>query len=39
MGKSMIDYVIVSVTESSIMDVYEHNAPVKNVDDKPEFES
>ncbi|MDE5783693.1 MAG: DUF4494 domain-containing protein [Prevotella sp.] len=39
MGKTMIDYVIASVTESSIMDVYEHNAPAKNVDDKPEFES
>lgn len=39
MGKTMIDYVIASVAESSIMDVYEHNVPAKNVDDKPEFES
>ena len=38
MGTTMIDYVISSVTETAIMDVFEHNAK-KEADDKPEFEA
>lgn len=40
MGKTMIDYVIASVAETQIMDVYEHNASLTNKDaeDKPEYE-
>lgn len=37
MGTTMIDYVISSVTETAIMDVFEHNAK-KEADDKPEYE-
>jgi hypothetical protein len=37
MGITMIDYVISSVTETAIMDVFEHNAK-KEADDKPEYE-
>ena len=36
MGGTAIDYVIASVAETTIMDVYEHIAKVK--DEKPEFE-
>ena len=36
MGETMIDYVIASITETAIMDVFEANAPVK--DSKPEYE-
>lgn len=40
MGKTMIDYVISSVAETAIMDVYEHNASAKaQIDDKPEYEA
>ena len=40
MGGTMIDYVIVSVAETQIMDVFEHNKIVKKpeADDKPEYE-
>lgn len=40
MGKTMIDYVIASVVETQIMDVFEHHATLKkdSVDDKPEYE-
>ena len=37
MGTTMIDYVISSVAETAIMDVFEHNAK-KEADDKPEYE-
>ena len=37
MGTTMIDYVISSVAETAIMDVFEHNAK-KVADDKPEYE-
>ena len=37
MGTTMIDYVISSVTETAIMDVFEHNAK-KEADDKPEYQ-
>lgn len=37
MGTTMFDYVICSVTETAIMDVFEHNAK-KEADDKPEYE-
>ena len=37
MGTTMIDYVISSVTETAIMDVFEHNAK-KEADAKPEYE-
>ena len=36
MGTTMIDYVIASITETKIMDVFEHKAQTK--DDKPEME-
>lgn len=40
MGKTMIDYVIASVVETQIMDVFEHHSTLKkgSVDDKPEYE-
>lgn len=40
MGGTMIDYVIVSIAETQIMDVFEHNQMLKKpeVDDKPEYE-
>lgn len=41
MSKTMIDYVIASITETQIMDVFEHhaNAEIRNqADDKPEYE-
>jgi len=37
MGGTMIDYVISSVAETTLMDVFEHKKPEKK-DDKPEFE-
>lgn len=40
MGGTMIDYVISSISETTIMDVYEHNKALKKnePDDKPEYE-
>ena len=41
MGKSVIDYVIANISETKIMDVYEHHAQSKKEEeknDKPEFE-
>lgn len=39
MGGTMIDYVISTVSETSIMDVYEHQPKTKGqADDKPEYE-
>ena len=41
MGGTMIDYVIASVAETQIMDVFEHTrttAGKQDVDDKPEYE-
>lgn len=40
MGKTMIDYVIASIAETQIMDVFEHNKVLKKpeADDKPEYE-
>lgn len=40
MGGTMIDYVIASIAETHIMDVFEHNQMLKKpeVDDKPEYE-
>jgi len=40
MGGTMIDYVIASVAETQIMDVFEHNKPLGKTepDDKPEYE-
>lgn len=40
MGGTMIDYVIASIAETQIMDVFEHNQTLKKteVDDKPEYE-
>lgn len=40
MGGTMIDYVIASIAETLIMDVFEHNQMLKKpeVDDKPEYE-
>lgn len=37
MGGTMIDYVITSVTETTLMDVFEYSAK-KTPDDKPEYE-
>ena len=37
MGGTMIDYVISSVSETTVMDVYEHGKSAKT-DDKPEYE-
>lgn len=41
MGTTTIDYVIANISETKIMDVYEHNAPLKKdeADDKPEYET
>ncbi|MGM9704525.1 MAG: DUF4494 domain-containing protein [Prevotella sp.] len=41
MGSTAIDYVIANISETKIMDVYEHNAPLKKSepDDKPEYET
>lgn len=43
MGETMIDYVIVSVQETQIMDVFEHHAkkeaPKAEVNDVPEYEA
>ena len=36
MGGTMIDYVIASVAETTLMDVFEYNKT--KVDDKPEYE-
>ena len=36
MGSTMIDYEIAAITETKIMDVFEHHAGKKN--EKPEFE-
>lgn len=40
MGGTMIDYVIASIAETQIMDVYEHNKALKKLEpnDKPEYE-
>ena len=39
MGGTMIDYAIAAIQESSIMDVFEHNAAkTEERDDKPEYE-
>lgn len=40
MGGTMIDYVIASIAETQIMDVFEHNQMLKKpeVDGKPEYE-
>jgi len=38
MGGTMIDYSIVSVNETTLMDVFEHLAKANKQDDKPEFE-
>ena len=42
MGTTMVDYVIANVSETKIMDVYEHQAQSKKkeeADDKPEYEA
>lgn len=40
MGGTMVDYVIASVAETTLMDVFEHLAKkTKTPDDKPEFEA
>ena len=39
MGKTMIDYVIASIAETQIMDVYEHKVEGEKKDDKPEYEA
>ncbi len=40
MGKSMIDYTISSISETAIMDVFEHGVKAngEEVNDKPEYE-
>ena len=38
MGGTMIDYVIASVAETTLMDVFEYGKDSKPADDKPEFE-
>ena len=38
MGGTMIDYVIAAINETAILDVFEHKAKTKAVDDKPEYE-
>jgi len=38
MGGTMIDYSIVSVNETTLMDVFEHLAKANKQDDKPEYE-
>ena len=39
MGGTMIDYSIVSINETTLMDVFEHLAKANKQDDKPEFEA
>lgn len=41
MGTTMVDYVIANMSETKIMDVYEHHTKTKNeeVNDKPEYEA
>lgn len=41
MSSSAMDYMIANISETKIMDVYEHNAPLKKEepDDKPEYEA
>lgn len=42
MGGTLIDYVIVSIQETQIMDVFEHNGPKKSIgggNDVPEYEA
>lgn len=41
MSGSAIDYMIANISETKIMDVYEHNAPLKKeeCDDRPEYET
>ena len=36
MGKTMIDYEVKSLSETKIMDVFEHKAPVKKEDSDQE---
>ena len=38
MGGTMIDYVIASIAETQIMDVFEHILKKPEIDDKPEYE-
>ena len=38
MGKTMIDYDIVSIADTKIMDVFEHKSASKASDAKPEYE-
>ena len=40
MGTTMVDYVLASMAETQVMDVFEHNAPLKKseTNDKPEYE-
>ena len=38
MGKTMIDYDIVSIADTKIMDVFEHKAASQAADAKPEYE-
>ncbi len=38
MGGTMIDYVISSVNETTLMDVFEYKKPETKKDDKPEYE-
>lgn len=38
MGKTMIDYDIVSIADTKIMDVFEHKAASQTADAKPEYE-
>ena len=38
MGKTMIDYDIVSIADTKIMDVFEHKTASKTSDAKPEYE-
>ena len=39
MGSTMIDYAIAAIQESSVMDVFEHDATKKEErNDKPEYE-
>ena len=39
MGGTMIDYVIANISETRIMDVFEHHAATKpEPNDKPEYE-
>lgn len=41
MGAGCSDYDIANIAETKVMDVFEHNAPLKKqtVDDKPEYEA